>query len=117
MNQSYADDCLKRTMDKEASVQWLQTKDELTRGKMVEYLRRGWPQGEALEQALADTLVQWSMAPVIPAGGSRLSLPEGFDDEGATPPKKARHAAGKIAAKAADAVTSMHQGVLDQAYL
>jgi len=96
-NQAYADECLKRACDKSASVRWLQENDELTRGKMVKYLRRGWPQGEALEQALADTQVHWSMGPdAAPAHPAKRSLPAEFAEaESDSPTKKPRTGPGK----------------------
>ena len=65
VNQTYADSCLKRTHEHPDGVQslsWLLHKDELTRSKMVEHMRQGWPQGEALEQAVTETEIAWMIA-------------------------------------------------------
>ena len=44
-------------------LEWAQQKDEDTRSKEVELVRGGWPQGEALERALALTEVAWTIGP------------------------------------------------------
>ena len=41
----------------------LMRKDIATRSTMVQYMRRGWPQGEALTQALLENQVKWETAP------------------------------------------------------
>ena len=54
---------------------WLEERDLLCRGQMVALMRQGYPQGEALEQALTDTAVQWTIPPPPPTGQKR-PLPE-----------------------------------------
>ena len=62
VNLTYADECLKRAITGHtSSVAWLQQKDEWTRAKMVEYMRQGVPQGEALEDAIKVSEVQWTL--------------------------------------------------------
>ena len=42
---------------------WMTQKDELTRTKIVEHMRAGWPQGEALQKAMAETEIAWTVPP------------------------------------------------------
>ena len=67
VNCMYADSCLRKVMTtpvrQDLQLQWLQSKDELTRTRMVELMRTGWPQGEALTKAIADTEVAWTVLP------------------------------------------------------
>ena len=50
----YADFCLRMATEHRQNVQWLEDKDVLCRGKMIGFMRRGWPAGEALQEALRD---------------------------------------------------------------
>ena len=67
VNAHYADFCLRKVMTTSMSpaqqLPWFHTKDELTRTKMVELMRSGWPQGEALVKAIAETEIAWSIPP------------------------------------------------------
>ena len=67
VNMTYCDECLRKATelhcDSGLQLSWLEERDLLTRGKMVALMKQGFPQGEALEQALLDTAVQWSVVP------------------------------------------------------
>ena len=77
INVQYADYCLRQVTEivPNASQQlvWLQSKDENTRACMVEFMRQGQSQGEALQNASARTEVAWSMPAVMPAAIDRLA--------------------------------------------
>ena len=64
-NLDYADECLRRTylmpLSPAASLAWLEATDLATRGAMVSLMRHGWPQGEALEQAIKEHAVEWKL--------------------------------------------------------
>jgi hypothetical protein len=51
-------------MQPHQQLSWLQLKDEATRTKMVEHIRLGYPQGEALTKALQEMEVTWTIGPV-----------------------------------------------------
>lgn len=56
----YADNCLRLVHEHGGgSRSWLEQRDLLCRGKLVTYIRRGWPGGEGLEKALAETYLDW----------------------------------------------------------
>ena len=42
---------------------WFKERDVETRGTMVQYMRQGWPQGEALTQAFVDHKAEWREKP------------------------------------------------------
>ena len=67
VNVDYADHWLRRASQWDLSesvvLEWAQQKDEDTRSKEIELVRGGWPQGEALERALALTEVSWTIGP------------------------------------------------------
>ena len=69
VNIDYADEALRyadaRTGSPEEKMQWLQKRDQATRGVMVGYMRRGWSQGEALTQARLELQIEWKL--VVPA--------------------------------------------------
>ena len=56
-------------------VEWLRTKDEMTRSTMVGYMRQGWPQGEALSQALREHQMDWKQT-TPPTTGTKRPAPE-----------------------------------------
>ena len=63
---------------------WITQKEELTRTKMVEHMRAGWPQGEALLKAVAETEIAWTVPPAAAVQSSVAAkrdrqLPRGFD--------------------------------------
>ena len=58
VNMNYVDWAYDRALTMN-SLQWLKERDEYTRTLMVSYLRSGYSQGSALEQALADTTFEW----------------------------------------------------------
>jgi hypothetical protein len=64
VNLDYADFCLRKAsecaMAPDLQLQWLQARDEHTRSRMVELMRQNYPQGEALEKALAETELLWN---------------------------------------------------------
>ena len=63
----YADSCLRNTAEKglneSESLLWMEEMDSLTRGTMVSYMRRGWPQCEALKQARREHMIDWRVQP------------------------------------------------------
>ena len=59
---SYYSFCLRRTMEYAPpgnELEWLRSKDELTRGSVVVLTREGWPAGEALVEALKEHTMEW----------------------------------------------------------
>ena len=78
-NVNYADECLRKMyavpMAPHLLLLWLTAKDELTRTKMVELMRNGWPQGEALVKAMAETEIAWTIPPELP--GSNIAESSG----------------------------------------
>jgi hypothetical protein len=58
VNMNYVDWAYDRALSMN-SLPWLKERDEYTRTLMVSYLRAGYSQGTALEQALADTTFEW----------------------------------------------------------
>ena len=65
VNLDYADEALRyadaRPGSQEDKMRWLQKRDEATRGAMVGYMRRGWPQGEALTQSRLEQQIEWKL--------------------------------------------------------
>jgi len=65
-NLEYADHAFRMALKQTGSAwnmfKWLEEKDLRTRGLMCNYMRNGWPQGEALTKALKETEIQWSSA-------------------------------------------------------
>jgi hypothetical protein len=56
----YADKCLRLTLEYGGQCrQWLESRDILTRGRMVTLMRRGWPAVEALTAAWAESHLDW----------------------------------------------------------
>ncbi|CAE8723016.1 unnamed protein product [Polarella glacialis] len=96
VNMDYADLCLKRSQVWQGvePLSWLRTKDEATRGRQVELMRMGWPQGEALQKALTKMELQWTVGPV--ASQTKRAVNEsaggGREEEGESPAKKVRTA-------------------------
>lgn len=64
VNLDYADlafrNTLKQTGSPYATMKWLEDNDLHTRGLMTNYMRRGWPQGEALLKAIKETEIKWA---------------------------------------------------------
>lgn len=64
-NLNYCDFALARTAESNChdtqQLQWLESRDLHTRGKMVEFMRQGVPQGEALTRALRECDVLWTV--------------------------------------------------------
>ena len=88
----YADRALRVTthsgLPPREQLQWLMSKDKLTRATMAAYVRDHWPAGEALSQALADTATEWS---VIHGSGVRGPMTSILDyDDPSSPPKTQR---------------------------
>ena len=79
----YADMVL-RVSSALAAVLWIRDRDEATRGRMVELMRQGWPQGEALTRAAAEQEIHW-LSPTVPSS-KRARSPE----QSATPRKEAK---------------------------
>ncbi|CAK9103822.1 TauD domain-containing protein, partial [Durusdinium trenchii] len=83
VNVQYADYCLRQVTEvvTNASQQlaWLQSKDENTRACMVEFMRQGQSQGEALQNALTRAEVAWVMPASLPVAvdKSQPDSPEG----------------------------------------
>ena len=77
INLTYCDECLRKATELQCDpgmqLSWLEERDLLTRGKMIALMRQGYPQGEALERALLDTAVQWSVVPI--ASGAKRAFP------------------------------------------
>ena len=65
VNLDYADFALRSTVEvglhASGGTSWLEQRDVSTRGKMVAYMRQGWPQGEALTRAVAESQVAWTV--------------------------------------------------------
>ena len=84
-NLDFADVCLRRAHEIGVSgvsqLSWLTQRDEHTRSKMVELMRQGWPQGEALTRALAETEITWTIPPVaVFQQGGQKRLQDDQDD-------------------------------------
>ena len=66
-NLDYADDCLRYSSEKSLpaseALRWLEEIDSLTRATMTHYMRRGWPQVEALGQARREHAIDWRAVP------------------------------------------------------
>jgi hypothetical protein len=65
----YADYLLRRTSCPRTDghsngLDWMQDRDELTRGRILMLAREGVPMGEAIEAAIQDTKVEWAMSNV-----------------------------------------------------
>ena len=64
LNLDYADFALRSALKQEHRLgynfRWLLDRDEYTRGIMVNYMRRGYPQGEALTVALDKAELKWA---------------------------------------------------------
>ena len=63
VNVDYADMALRHTMvlhlSPSQALQWMADNDELTRGTMLALMRDGYPQGEALVEALREHRQDW----------------------------------------------------------
>ena len=63
----YADMALRLTSElavgQAAALQWMRARDTATRAGMVMLIRKGYPQGEALELAIKDNKIQWENGP------------------------------------------------------
>ncbi|CAE8721778.1 unnamed protein product, partial [Polarella glacialis] len=65
-----------------------------TRGRQVELMRMGWTQGEALQKALVEMELQWTVGPVV--SQTKKTMEDntgGAREEGESPAKKVRTAA------------------------
>ena len=72
----YADKALRDTMDYgKGSLTWLQRNDVLTRGKMATLIRRGWPAGMALGEAVREAHLEWRSPAIQPAMESPRTPP------------------------------------------
>jgi hypothetical protein len=64
-NFDYADMALRRTMEmglpSGQQLDWIRSRDEQCRAEMVQKMRQGWSQGEALEKAIQFTEVSWTL--------------------------------------------------------
>ena len=67
VNLDYCDECLRYTAEKglpeSAALAWLEDIDLMTRSTMVEYMRQGWPQSEALIQSRREHAIDWRASP------------------------------------------------------
>lgn len=92
VNLDYADFALRSTVEvglhASGGIGWLELRDTTTRGKMVAYMRQGWPQGEALTRAVAESQVAWTVRGVV--GGERDRRPDRSRGRSRTPPKRTR---------------------------
>ena len=97
-NLDYCDESLRyadaRSGAAKEKVAWLQKRDEATRSVMVGYMRRGWPQGEALATARLELQIEWKL--LVPAAQigqqrDRTRSPK-RQQRSNTPPKTARMA-------------------------
>ena len=71
----YADKAFRDTMDYgKGSLLWLQRNDVLTRGKMATLVRRGWPAGLALGEAVREAHLEWR-SPSIQPGVEQPATP------------------------------------------
>ncbi|CAE6920920.1 aspC [Symbiodinium sp. CCMP2592] len=70
----YSDTILRKAVDvpEPSQLVWMSRNDSLTRSRMAAHMMQGWPPGEALERALAET-VEWAMLPAL--GESELRGP------------------------------------------
>ncbi len=62
---SYADECLRLTMEHgpiKGQLEWLRDRDEATRGKVVILARAGKPFGESLQEAMNALKVEWCLS-------------------------------------------------------
>jgi hypothetical protein len=94
-NVQYAEYCLRKvmttSMQPHQQLDWLQLKDEATRTKMVEHIRFGYPQGEALTKALQEMEVAWTIGPVR-SGPEKSDLGgQRRDSQGGPPAKRPKH--------------------------
>jgi hypothetical protein len=102
VNVQYAEYCLRKvmttSMQPHQQLDWLQLKDEATRTKMVEHIRFGYPQGEALTKALQEMEVAWTIGPA-PARAEKTDLGGQQSSQDGPPEKKPKHAQhdGKLA--------------------
>ena len=60
----YSDFVLRMAAQAEAPVSWVAERDETTRGRMVELIRQGWSQGEALSKAMVEQEIYWHQPPL-----------------------------------------------------
>ena len=64
-NLDYADMCLRASfltsMPPKERLDWLRDRDHKTRGIMCNYIRQGYPQGEALTIALKECAIEWKL--------------------------------------------------------
>ena len=96
VNQEYADHAfrmaLKQPGSAAATLRWLEDRDHHTRGTMVNLMRSGFPQGEALTKALKDSELKWASPmeneerPMARRGGSNTSGASG--SQGPSKPKQ-----------------------------
>ena len=86
VNMDYADFAFRTTMRQPGDAwtlkNWLEERDLHTRGLMVNYMRGGYPQGEALLKAQKDTEIKWATPP---ARGANTG--NGRRDRSRTPPR------------------------------
>ena len=86
VNMDYADFAFRTTMRQPGDAwtlkNWLEERDLHTRGLMVNYMRGGYPQGEALLKAQKDTEIKWATPPARGA-----STGSGRRDRSRTPPR------------------------------
>ena len=93
VNLDYADaalrDCMSLRLPGRSALAWLRSRDTLTRGVMVQLLRQGWPQGEALTRARREEDVAWK--------SGRLAFEDRRppQDDGGRPTKRLRFGRGK----------------------
>ena len=104
INLDYADFAFRMTLKQQgnahAMLKWLLDRDQYTRGLMCNYMRRGYPQGEALTRALGETEIKWSSADEHPVqDGSRKRersrTPPRAPKKPRQPRKKAKTVMGK----------------------
>ena len=75
VNLNYADRALMQALDRQLrpheALAWLREKDLHTRALMISKMRSGYPQGEALTLAVAESKVEWTTGRRVPRGRSR----------------------------------------------
>ena len=78
-NLDYADMALRYTMCQhlpaDMALQWLTDNDDCTRGTMIQHMRNGYPQGEALSEAIREHRQDWkavARAPTPPSKRQRV---------------------------------------------
>ena len=105
VNLDYADlafrNALKQTGSPYAMMKWLEDNDLHTRGLMINFMRGGFPQGEALLKAVKETEIKWATPGQTMSRRERSRSPRREAGNGATrqKPRLGRTQAGTFASK------------------